>query len=94
MFQRIRPCQPGHDGPGQVKRSLENLDLRSARTFLSAANDERDALVFFESLVTRALNFTVVREEVFAAELGHDEAEALVVVEPLHNTSFCFQCLS
>ena len=44
--------------------------------------------------MTRALDFAVVREEVLAARLGHDEAEALVVVEPLHDTVFCFQCQS
>ena len=35
-----------------------------------------------------------MREEVFATQLRHDKAEALVVVEPLHNTSFNFQCKS
>ena len=55
---------------------------------------KRNALVFFEGFMASALDFAVVSEEVFATRLGHDKAEAFVVVKPLHNTDFCFQCKS
>src|SRR5690606_36336931 len=64
----------------------EHLNLRCTRAFLPHACNERDALVFFQGFVSSALNFTVVCEEVLAARLGHDKAEAFLVVEPLHNT--------
>ena len=58
------------------------------------AGDERHTLVLFKRLVAITLNLRVMREEVFTAQLRHDEAEAFVVVEPLHNTSFNLQCKS
>ncbi len=70
------------------------MDLGSARAFLAYACNEGNALVFFKRFKPRALNFTVVCEEVFTATLRHDEAEAFFVIEPLHDTNFCFQCMS
>lgn len=75
-------------------RDLQHDDLRRAGTFLALADDERDALVLFQGLVASALNFAEVCEEVFSAIFRHDEAEALLVVKPLHDTCFCFQSKS
>lgn len=58
------------------------------------AGDERYTLVLFERFVATTLNLRVMGEEVFTAQFRHDEAEAFVVVEPLHNTSFNLQCKS
>lgn len=41
-----------------------------------------------------ALDVAVVCEKIFATGLGHDEAESFVIVEPFHDTDFCFQCIS
>ena len=38
-----------------------------------------------------ALDVAVVCEMVLSAEFRRDKAESLVVVEPFHNTKFCFQ---
>ena len=76
-------------------RNLSNqLDLSGARAFSPLARNKRHALVLFERLVPTALNFAVVREKILTAMLRHDKAEAFVVVEPLHNTSFNLQCKS
>ena len=55
---------------------------------------KRNSLIFFEAFMAGALNFAVVSEEVLATRLGHDKAEALFIIEPLHDTDFCFQCKS
>lgn len=41
-----------------------------------------------------ALDVAVMCEKIFAAGLGHDEAESFVIVEPFNDTDFCFQCKS
>ena len=69
----------------------ENRDHGSLRAFLPLLGYKRHTLVFFEALVTLTLDVAVVREKVFAAGLRHDEAVALFVVEPFHDTDFCFQ---
>ncbi|MNY40944.1 hypothetical protein D3C86_1757230 [compost metagenome] len=58
------------------------------------AGHERYALVLFKRFVPITLNFRVMREEVLTAKLRRDKAVALVVVKPLHNTSFNLQCKS
>lgn len=78
----------------QAGKPSNHLDFRCARAFLPVCSHERDALVFFQCLMAGALNFTIVGKEILAAGLRHDKAEALIVVEPLHNTDFCFQCRS
>lgn len=75
-------------------RDLQHDDLRRAGAFLALTNHERDALILFQGFVASALNFAEVCEEVFSAIFRHDEAEALLVVKPLHDTSFCFQSKS
>src|SRR6185369_2612607 len=47
---------------------------------------EFDLLVLLQGLEARALDFGEVGEEVLAAAIRFDEAEAFGVVEPLHGT--------
>ncbi len=94
IFQRVRLYRPTLHLPRQASRGSNDLDLGSARAFLTNASNEGNALVLLQRFKPRTLNFTVVREEVFTATLRHDEAEAFFVIEPLHNTNFCFQCMS
>ncbi len=44
--------------------------------------------------MTVALDVAVVCEKVLAAGFRRDKAESLVIVEPFHDTNFCFQCKS
>lgn len=78
----------------QARYCLEHYDLRRAGAFLPLADYKRDTLVLFESPMTRALNFAEVSEEVFAAGFRRDKAKSFVIVEPLHDAGFCFQCKS
>src|SRR5690606_30880487 len=72
---------------------LDNLDRFDLRTFLAFCSYEGNALVFFERFKAGADDVGVVSEQIFAARLRLDEAEALFVVEPLNNTSFCLHFL-
>jgi len=96
LFQRIRPHLLGASplALGQASQFLNRFDHCRLRTFLTLAGDERHALVLFQRFMPATLNFGVMSEEVLTALLRHDKAEALVVVEPLHNTSFNLQCKS
>ena len=47
---------------------------------------KRDPLASFQSLESLESNLRIVREEVRTAPFLHDEAKALGVVEPLHNS--------
>src|SRR5205085_1206973 len=67
---RLSAAEPRHVLRGGALLPLHDVEL--------------DALAFVERLEAAALNGRVVHEQVFAAVLGRDEAEALVVVEPLH----------
>ena len=80
--------------PKKASRGSNDLDLGSARAFLASACNERNSLVLVKRLKPSTLNFTVVCEEVFTATFRCDEAEAFFVIEPLHDTNFCFQCMS
>ena len=74
--------------------SLDHRDLRRARALLPLTFHEGDVLVLLKSLVASTLNFAEVREKILSTVVWCDEAEALVVVEPLHDACFCFQCES
>ena len=52
---------------------------------------ELDALVLFQGLEACALDFREMREQVFTAAVRGDEAEALGVIEPLHDAGSHFQ---
>lgn len=92
MFQRsrARPATYLAIRPWMGERS-DHSNLRSARALGPASRNERHSLILFKRFVTVAMNFAVVREEILATELRHDETKALVIVEPLHDTGFCFQ---
>jgi hypothetical protein len=59
------------------------------RALLALGNLELHAVVLGELLEARALDFLEVGEEVLAAVVGGDEAEALGVVEPFDDAGFC-----
>ena len=61
----------------------DGADLRCGRALLSLDRLELDLLAFFERLEAAHLDRGVMREQIFAALGGGDEAEALGVVEPL-----------
>src|SRR4051812_34667185 len=64
-------------------RSLQRLDRRGLLALRAVLDLELHLLVLLQGLEARALDFGEVREEVFAAAIGLDEAETLGVVEPL-----------
>src|SRR6476620_10283448 len=68
-------------------RSSEDADRRGLRALLALLDFELDALVLGQRLEARALDLAEVREQVLAARVGGDEAEALAVVEPLDDAS-------
>ena len=68
---------------------LDNFDRLGLRTLLAFSSYEGNALVFFERFKACADDVGVVREQVLATRFRLDETEALFVVEPLYNTSFC-----
>src|SRR5258708_7469644 len=73
-------------GCGIPRRSADRTDrdgLLALRAFLDL---ELDLLVLLEGLEARTLDLGEMGEEVLAAAVGFDEAEAFGVVEPLHGT--------
>src|SRR5207248_10939542 len=65
-------------------RGLERADVLRLRALLALGGVELDALVVFEALVAVAADRREVDEDVLAAVVRSDEAEALLAVEPLH----------
>src|SRR6476661_8631938 len=64
-------------------------DVLSRRALLALHDVELDTVALGEALESGSLNRRVVHEEVLAAILRRDEAEALGVIEPLH-----FSCVA
>ena len=95
MSQRARPYLIALSAR-QFRRAerSNHLNIGRLRAFLPLRCHERNSLVLFEAFMPGALNIAVVSEEVLATRLGRNKAEAFVVVEPLHDTDFCFQCMS
>src|SRR5882672_7902818 len=71
--------------------SLQRLDVRRRRALLALRRLVGDLLAFLQRLVAGALDRAVMREQILAAVIRGDEAEALRVVEPLNGT--CSHCL-
>src|SRR5436190_8662963 len=67
-------------------RSGEDANVRGLQALLALLHFEFDALVFGERLEAVALDVAEVGEEVGAARVLRDEAEALALVEPLHGS--------
>src|SRR4051812_19603753 len=86
--KRKKPAEAGFSWCGSLKR----LDVRRGRALLALRHVEGDLLAFLQRLVAGRLDRAVVREQILAAVVGRDEAEALGVVEPLHGT--CSHCHS
>src|SRR4051794_5105015 len=74
--------------PGLRSRAglLDRADVLRLRALGALRDVERHLLVFLQRLEAAALDRREVREEVLAAVVGRDEAEALGIVEPLDGT--------
>lgn len=71
---------------------IERLDVGGLIPLGAGGDVEGDFLVFAKALVSLALNRREMREEVLAAAIGRDKAEALAVVEPLNGTCAHVYC--
>ena len=67
--------------------SGQRPDVGGLRALLAFRHLELDALGLGQGLETAALDLRIMREEVLAAVIGGDEAEALALVEPLDDAS-------
>src|SRR6187401_934621 len=73
--------------PGRSElRSGEDANVRGLQALLALLHFELHALVLSERLEAVALDVAEVGEEVGAARVLRDEAEALALVEPLHGS--------
>src|SRR5450755_2890936 len=72
--------------PGPSPWGLQHFDVGCLQALLALLDFELHALVFDQGLEARACDVTEVREQVGAACILSDEAEALALVEPLHGT--------
>src|SRR5687768_2393446 len=71
-------------GPSWYDDSVDLGDVLRRRALLALDDVELDTLALRERAETAALDGRVVDEAILAAVLRRDEAEALLVVEPLH----------
>src|SRR5450631_656775 len=71
---------------GREPCGLQHLDVGCLQALLALLDFKFDALVFQQGLEARARDVTEVCEQVSAARVLSDEAEALALVEPLHGT--------
>src|SRR5690554_4154098 len=82
---------PQRDGPSNDRMVVWRLaDARYVlrrRTLLALHDVELDALALGERLEAATLNRAVVDEAVLRAVLRRNEAEALLVIEPLHRSA-------
>src|SRR5664279_133757 len=80
--------QPRPPGPGLrcvvLSGTSDGADVLCLRALLALRGVELHSLVVVEALVTVAADRGEVDEDVVAAAIGCDEAEALFAVEPLH----------
>ena len=76
--QSPKMATPGH---------LQRNDVRCLQALGSVLDFELNALIFLQRLEARALHFGEVSEEIVAACVRLDKAEALSVVEPFDDTS-------
>ena len=65
---------------------LDGADARGLHALHATGGHVFNLLAFGEGLEALALDFLEMREEIFAASRGGDEAETLAVVKPLHGT--------
>src|SRR5471032_2406281 len=86
------PVKPIH-AINQLHHQLQRGDVRSLQTLRALLGFEANLLVFGERLEAVATNFRKVGEEVVAACVRRDKAEALAVVEPLDDTGIHIKSL-
>lgn len=65
---------------------LQGRDVRRLQAFGPALRLVADFLAFGEGLEAIAADFREMREQIVAAGVGRNEAEALAIVEPLDGT--------
>ena len=70
----------GTQGACVVTSSSDRTDVRSLRALLAFLDFELDALGFGQGLETAALDFAEMREQVLAAAVLGNEAEAKVLL--------------
>src|ERR1700710_1734381 len=68
----------------RARRVLQHANVRGLQALLALLDFKFDALVFQQGLEAGALDVAEVGEQVSAARVLSDEAEALALVEPLH----------
>src|SRR5262249_36613745 len=61
-------------------------DILGGRPLLTLYDVELNALSLVQALDSVTLNGVVMHEQILTSVLGRDEAEALVIVEPLHGS--------
>jgi len=67
--------------------SLDSLNVRCLLALRACGHFERHALVLLQGLEAIRLNCREVSEQIFAAFVRSDKAEALCVIEPFYDTS-------
>src|SRR5262249_24129845 len=81
---RLRRAAADRLRAGGAPRSLERDDVDGLRALVAGLGVVGDLRPLGERLVAVAIDAGVVDEQVLAGLIGRDEAEALVVAEPLH----------
>src|SRR5664279_1614244 len=87
--------KPGEPGFFEL-RSREpsgSLDVAGLLALRALRDFEGDLLAFLQRLESRHVDRGEMREEIFAASIGGNEAETLRIIEPLHGTC-CHFCNS
>src|SRR5947207_15471029 len=79
-------CRPLAGASGLQSGSGDLGHVLGGGALLALDHLELDPVTLVQALVARALNGRVVNEAVLASVLRRDEAEALLVVEPLHSS--------
>jgi hypothetical protein len=71
---------------------LHRLDVSCLLALRARLHFKRNLLVFLQRLEAFRADFREMREQIFTAAVGSDEAEALCVIEPLDGTGFHITC--
>src|SRR5688500_3275868 len=84
--KRERPADAGRSDPAERRVGLDGLDVRRVRALGAVLGVVGDLRALGQRLEAAALDGGVVDEEVLALVVRGDEAEALLVAEPLHGS--------
>ena len=76
----------------RVESALDRHNILGGRALLALNHIEVDLLTLGERLEALALNRAVVAEDILLAVVAGDEAEALLVVEPLYSSGRTQSC--